>query len=88
MSWLRNKFRRWLNDSEKLSKCNSIDTINLDNDGLRFRLMNADGGIVVEFRSYDIKTDRSNTKLYIIPDGSDVGKMIGEIITLEILRRN
>ena len=48
---------------------------------LNFTVHTAAGGKVVEYR-----TSNGQSKLYIIPEGADLGQEIGKIITLEILR--
>ncbi len=48
---------------------------------LNFTVHTAAGGKVVEYR-----TSSGQSKLYIIPEGADLGQEIGKIITLEILR--
>ena len=48
---------------------------------LNFTVHTANGGKVVEYRP-----NNGNSKLYIIPEGADLGQEIGKIITLEILK--
>jgi hypothetical protein len=48
---------------------------------LNFTVHTAAGGKVVEYR-----TSSGQSKLYIIPEGTDLGQEIGKIITLEILK--
>lgn len=48
---------------------------------LNFTVHTAAGGKVVEYR-----ISNGQSKLYIIPEGADLGQEIGKIITLEILR--
>jgi hypothetical protein len=42
--------------------------------------------MVVETRTYDRVKDRNNNQLHIITDDKDLGKELGRIITLEVLR--
>lgn len=61
-------------------------------DGLRsnstnFALYNANGGTVVELRSYNETTDRNNTSLYVISSDKDLGQELGHIVTMEALKR-
>ena len=53
---------------------------------LNFKIYKASGGTVLETGSYDKKTDRHNSSLYVITDDKDLGKEIGKIITLESLK--
>jgi hypothetical protein len=48
--------------------------------------MSANGGVIVQLRQYDRKTDRSNLSTHIITDGEDVADRIGQIVSLEMLR--
>lgn len=48
---------------------------------LNFTVHTANGGKIVEYR-----TNNGQSKLYIIPEGADLGQEIGKIITLEILK--
>jgi hypothetical protein len=58
----------------------------IGSDGMNFTLYNATGGYVLEYRRYDKKTERQDTKLHIINHDDDLGEKIGQIISLEILR--
>lgn len=55
--------------------------------GMHFTVYNATGGKVIETRTYDPRTDRSNTSLYVITDKEDLGEELGQIITKESLCR-
>jgi hypothetical protein len=44
------------------------------------------GGRIVTFRHYDRKTDRSNHRLYIVPEDQDFERELGKMITLESMR--
>ena len=57
--------------------------LNLNNEttSLNFTVHTANGGKIVEYR-----TNNGQSKLYIIPEGADLGQEIGKIITLEILK--
>jgi hypothetical protein len=52
-----------------------------------FSLYNANGGTVVELRSYNENTDRNHNVLYIIPSDKDLGQELGHIVTMEALKR-
>jgi hypothetical protein len=49
-------------------------------------LVRADGGWIVQFQSYDDRTDRTNVNHYVIPDNEDFGQRLSEIITLQCMR--
>jgi len=59
----------------------------LDSRGMSFAIHMASGGYVLEYSSYDEKTDRHNHNLHIIPSDQDMGQGIAHIITLEMLRK-
>jgi len=54
---------------------------------MHFTLHAANGGYVMEYKTYDPKTDRQYTALHIIPSDQELGQSIGHIITLECLRK-
>ena len=58
----------------------------LESNGIRFHLYKATGGFVVETQSYDKRTDRHQTQLYVFNNDQEIGQEIGKIITLESLR--
>jgi len=59
----------------------------ISSNGMRFELYRGDGGWIVETSVYDSKTDRNQHSLHIITDGQDIGERMGQIITLQALRR-
>lgn len=56
-------------------------------DGMNFQIYPATGGFVLEYSKYDLKTDRTNRTLHIIPDDQDLGTSIAHVITIEMLRK-
>jgi len=55
---------------------------------IRFSVAAAEGGMIVEVRTYDNKNDRSITKHHIIPDETeDKAAAIARIVSWEFLRR-
>jgi hypothetical protein len=83
-------FRNWLlkdNDDEKYADEIKIrEGIEADVDGLRFTVMPARGGTIVQMRVYDRHKDENLTATYVIPDGEDIAKEIGDIVSMELLR--
>jgi hypothetical protein len=55
-------------------------------DGLRISIKKMIGGSVVSFRTYDRRTDRSESRHYIITDEQDFTTELGKIITMESMR--
>ncbi len=97
MKWFNNWFEKkcreaW--ESSKQEKELALPVGNLiatrDNSinthGLNFTVYRANGGYVIEHRSYDKKHDRNNSGLHIITDDKELGEEIGKIITFESLR--
>jgi hypothetical protein len=59
----------------------------LRSNGMEFTLYVADGGYVLEYHSYDHKTDEQHNRIHLIPDSHDFGDQLSKIITMELLRR-
>lgn len=58
-----------------------VISMSSESTSLNFTVHTAAGGKVIEYR-----TSSGQSKLYIVPEGADLGQEIGKIITLEILR--
>lgn len=58
----------------------------LRSQGMNFVIYPASGGHIVEYQSYDTKTDRHIGKLHIITSEDDIGTSLGHIVTMEYLR--
>jgi hypothetical protein len=56
-------------------------------DGLRITIKKMIGVSVVSFRTYDRRTDRSESRHYIITDEQDFNTELGKIITMESMRQ-
>jgi hypothetical protein len=95
MNWLKQRLRNWLDsdrnmpetaqwakNSAVLRSSSDIDS----EDGLSITVRSAIGGRIVTFRHYDRKTDRSNHRLYIVPEDQDFERELGKMITLESMR--
>jgi hypothetical protein len=59
----------------------------LDQHGMNFTIYSANGGYVMEYSTYDPRTDERNNALHIIHSDTDLGQGIAHIITLEMLRK-
>jgi hypothetical protein len=57
------------------------------NRGLNFTVYNATGGKIVQIVTYDPRTDRTNSELYIVNEGESLGEEIAQIITRVNLTR-
>jgi len=58
----------------------------VDVEGLTFNVMSAQGGTIVQIRTYDRKTDQTRTVTHVIPEGNDISTAIGHVVSLELLR--
>jgi hypothetical protein len=54
---------------------------------IRFSVLPARGGCVLETRIYDKKEREWDVISHVIPDGTDVAKQVGDIVAMELLRR-
>ena len=95
MNWLKLKLRNWVNSAQDdpselhwnssravLKSSSDIDS----EDGLSITVRSAIGGRIVTFRHYDRKTDRTNYRLYIVPEDQDFERELGKMITMESMR--
>ena len=89
-NWIRTKLHNFIFPSnEAESKIASVrESHEADIEGMRFCVMPAEGGTIVQMRIYDRKRDESMNKTYVIPDTeSDVAHRIGQIVAMELLRQ-
>jgi D-alanine-D-alanine ligase-like ATP-grasp enzyme len=54
-------------------------------EGLRFSVMPARGGTVVQVNKYDRRKDQTDTTTYVIPEGEDIAQEVGRIVSMELL---
>jgi hypothetical protein len=94
--WFARKWRwAWENRDEielvTISGSTKAHPVELDEtgweDGLRISIKKMIGGSVVSFRTYDRRTDRSESRHYIITDEQDFNTELGKIITIESMRQ-
>ena len=85
---LRQRLRSWLlQDEIPMDECITLDERpSIDSNGFRLQVYKANGGIVIETRTYDRRKDESHNGLYVITEDKDLGTEIGKIITMESLR--
>ena len=95
INWVRNKLHNFIFSSEnevaESTRTNRKNFISRGSDlnsrGMSFTIHQANGGYVLEYTSYDEKTDRNSHNLHIITSDQDMGQGIAHIITLEMLRK-
>ena len=74
---------------EKMRLVSFKGSESIDSNGTRFTVFKADGGHVVETRTYDRNHDSydSQTSLYIITEDQNFGDRISHILTYEAIKR-
>lgn len=98
LNWFKKKVISWVREDWEKAKpeqdilvSNTVGTISkgrrLEQNGMNFTIYSANGGYVMEYSTYDHKTDRRDTALHIIPTDQDLGQGIAHIITFEMLRK-
>jgi hypothetical protein len=86
--WLRNWLNRSNDDQPNMSRSLAVEkSETLSGEPLRIQVYAANGGMIIETRTYDRQKDRTNTNLYIVNDGEDLGNELGKILTMASLSR-
>lgn len=84
-SWLRNKVRDWLTNSDiEPSAYTAPNVRHLEDFSLG--VIKARGGTIISVRKYDRDTGEEDTTLHLIPDDTDFKLELANIITMEALR--
>jgi hypothetical protein len=91
MRWLKNKLRNWINSDDYPSAIQTASnkirvSDEPDVEGLRFTIMKANGGVILQSRRYDRRRDESDSSTYIITDDEPYAERIGQIVSMEILK--
>ena len=93
MKWFKRRLRNWLNSEEDCYPIEAIPTgrarislSEMESPSVNFKVMKANGGIIVETSRYDRQRDRHETGLHIIQDNEDLGESLGKIVTFENLK--
>ena len=90
--WLR----QWLAEDKKERYSIAISSTKASHDYedisdyrnvMKFEIVPARGGMIFTIRTYDEKSDNHKHLHYVIHDDEDVAARIGEIVSLEMLRR-
>jgi hypothetical protein len=94
VKWFKKKLYKWVNEAQhetdhkisgSLIAVRESDSVESD-PVLNFKVYNAIGGKIVEFRHYDRQKDRNFNQTYIITADQDFGERIAKIATLEALK--
>ena len=90
MNWLRRIIRNWINqeDEIKMSRPEVVerDRSSPSQNGMNFCLYTAVGGHILESRTYNSKTDRTEGTLYMIHEDEDFAKQVAQAIMLEQMK--
>ena len=97
INWLRHKLHNFIFpqdgdvvESKQHRRTNPLTITRgsqLDSRGMNFTIHMANGGYVLEYSTYNEKTDRHDNALHIINSDTDLGQGIAHVITLEMLRK-
>ena len=88
--WLGRNIRKVLNEDMEVKPSELITSASkisgMASQGMNFTVYRADGGYVIEQRTYQKRNEEWNNHLHIITDDKDLGEEIGKIITFTNLR--
>ena len=88
IQWLCNKIYRagYRYEDGAIAVVESRPDVCMDK-ALRFNLLPARGGCILEIRTHDPKNHEWDTVTHVIPEGADVAKAVGSIVAMELLKR-
>lgn len=94
MKWFKKMLWRWQQEGREIVECSKVPRLTASEDSdsvggdpiLNFKVYNAVGGRIVEFRQYDRHKDRNFHQTYIITNDQDFGERISKIATLEVMK--
>ena len=74
-------------DANCMTAVKSLNGRSPSANGMQFTVYPANGGHVLEYQYYDQKTDRHTASLHLITADQNMGEVIGQAITFEMLKR-
>jgi hypothetical protein len=87
---IKQRFVSWLlknDDEDDYGPSLAVESNDIDLDGaVRFDLVSATGGRILQVRRWDRKRDSHDMVTYVIPSGEDVGQRVAKILNLELLK--
>ena len=101
MKWAKKLLLKWVADAQrdqynepqiveesdvKLSCVSDEHEINMSK-SVKFSVLPARGGCVLEIKSWDKKEHEWETVTHVIPEGQDVAHTVGQLVSMEMLRR-
>lgn len=96
MNWFKKLVVKWVREdweNANQKQREGVALVAVDSDCLNsdpvlnFKVYNAVGGKIVEFRHYDRQKDRNFNQTYIITNDQDFGERIAKIATMEVLKQ-
>ena len=72
-------------NSNKINAGTVHEKADADIDGMRFTIMSARGGTIIQMRSYDARRDVAKLTTYVVPEGEDIASEVGKIVSMEML---
>lgn len=95
MNWFKKLVVKWVREDWENARTEKVpqlvasrETDCVESDPvLNFKVYNAVGGKIVEFRHYDRQKDRNFNQTYIITNDQDFGDRIAKIATMEVLKQ-
>jgi hypothetical protein len=101
MKWAKKLLLKWVADAQreqydeshvveesdvKLSCVTDEHEINMSK-SIKFSVLPARGGCVLEINSWDKKEREWEIVSHVIPEGQDVAHAVGQLVSMEMLRR-
>jgi hypothetical protein len=101
MKWAKKLLLKWVADAQreqfnerhvveetdsKLACVSDEHEINMSK-SVKFSVLPARGGCVLEIKSWDKKEHEWETVTHVIPEGQDVAHTVGQLVSMEMLRR-
>lgn len=97
-NWIRHKLHNFIFPSENnaigiptprgLTKARHNSGFDEDShEPMRFTVYNANGGKILETRTYDKRNDRWDSSLHVIENSENFGDAIGKIVFMEMLKK-
>jgi hypothetical protein len=103
MKWIKRLLLNWVKDAQRDQLHESCyenkgmalteDVASSEDDDIemgkavRFAVLPARGGCVLEIKSWDKKEHEWETITHVIPEGQDVAHAVGQLVSMEMLRR-
>jgi histidine ammonia-lyase len=85
-NWLRSKLQNFLAENEGSVPISVHESNAADIEGLRFTVMPARGGTIIQVRTYDNRNDETHYTTYVISEGADVAEEVGRIVSMEMMK--